>query len=298
MLMNQDYLKGALLILAAGLCYAFQPIFARVAYTDGANAIALMLLRFTLAAIILHLYIYLRQKRRPQSVATARKRIFAMGMLVGLGAMCYFSALEQLSIGLVTLLFYMFPLYIFIFSAVLKLEAVSVLKLGAVMLAVGGVYISVDLDGSLPLTGVLLGLLAGVLYGVYIMLNNHFLARQDTLSAITWVSSGACLCFAVPSLAGLASFPQSISGYGAVAGLVIVSTLLSLTLFLAGTRLIAKSTDASVLAMAEIGTTLLLAWLLLNETISHQEILGAAVIFVAVLVILLSNRKPASPDPA
>ena len=158
--MNQSYLKGALLILAAGLCYAFQPIFAKVAYEDGANAIALMLLRFLLAACLLHLYVFRQRKRRLATELTRMNvvKILAIGMLVGIGAMCYFMSLERLSIGLATLLFYLFPLYIFIFSVILRLEAMSLLKLTAVLLAIGGVYISVDLNGELPVTGILLGL--------------------------------------------------------------------------------------------------------------------------------------------
>ncbi|WP_271271617.1 DMT family transporter [Aliamphritea hakodatensis] len=293
--MNQSYLKGALLILAAGLCYAFQPIFAKVAYEDGANAIALMLLRFLLAACLLHLYVFRQRKRRPAAELTRTNvvKILAVGMLVGVGAMCYFMSLERLSIGLATLLFYMFPLYIFVFSVILRLETMSLLKLAAVLLAIGGVYISVDLNGDLPVTGILLGLFAGAIYGIYIMLNNHFLAHQDTLSSITWVSSGAFVCFAIPSMAGQAVFPDSMQGYGAVLGLVFISTLLSLTLFLKGIRLIARSTDTSVLAMTEIGTTMLLAWLLLNEQASSREIIGAVVIFIAALMILMTGRKAA-----
>ncbi len=183
--MNQSYLKGALLIIAAGLCYAFQPIFARIAYEDGANAIALMLLRFMLAACLLHLYVLHQRKCRPPADTPRIFPVLAIGMLVGMGALCYFTALEQLSIGLVTLLFYMFPLYIFVFSVILRLEAMSLLKLTAVLLAIGGVYISVDINSDLPLTGLLLGLSAGAIYGIYIMLNNHFLSRQDTLTSIT-----------------------------------------------------------------------------------------------------------------
>ena len=82
-------------------------------------------------------------------------------------------------------------------------------------------------------------------------------------------------------------------GYGAVLGLVFISTLLSLTLFLKGIRLIARSTDTSVLAMTEIGTTMLLAWLLLNEQASSREIIGAVVIFIAALMILMTGRKAA-----
>lgn len=291
--MNQNYFKGVLLILAAGLCYAFQPIFARLAYADGANAIALMLLRFLLAACILHLFVFRRRKRQPDKTATRIFPVLATGLLVGSGAMCYFTALEQLSIGLVTLLFYLFPLYIFIFSVILRLEAMSLLKLSAVLLAVSGVYISVDINSELPLGGLILGILAGVLYGTYIMLNNHFLARQDTLTSLTWITSGAFICFTIPALAGQAEFPGSLQGYSAVLGLVIVSTLMSLALFLTGTRLIARATDTSVLAMAEIGTTMLLAWLLLNEQVSNRELLGAGVIFIAVIIILAAGRKPA-----
>ncbi len=280
---DSSYLRGAALVFAATLCFAFQPVFGRLAYEDGANPVGLLWLRFVLAALMLHWFSGGNRSGR-------RLQPLLIGSVLSAGALAYFSALQQLSTGLTTLLFFLFPIYIFFISVCLRQEQLSLLKAAAVMLAVTGVCVSVDFGGDFPLPGVLFGLAAGACYGAYICLSNHFLAEEDPLWSLRWIATGAAICFSVAVLAGEARFPGSWTGYGAVTGLSLICTLLSLQLLLAGSRLMARSTDISVLTTTEIATTLFLAWLILNETIHWQEIIGSVLVFTAALMIVLGSR--------
>jgi drug/metabolite transporter (DMT)-like permease len=292
--MNKDYIKGALLIVAAAFCFSFQPIFGYLAYDDGANVYGLLLLRFMFATIFLQLFIRLRKRiNQPQAHSHIRPPLM-MGAVLALTSISYFSALQYISIGLTTLLFYLFPIYIYLLSILSRKERFSFVKIVAIMLAILGVYISVDSIGTLPLPGLFFGLAAGVGYGSYIALSGKYLTKLSTLDSLTWVSSGSFILLCVPFVLGEAVLPQTAIGYFAALGLCFISTWLSLGLLLKGSKLIVRTTDISILVMTEIGATLLLVWLLLDAEIRITEMIGAALVFCAAIIIFLYSSRQSS----
>lgn len=284
MLPTSQYLRGVILVFAATLCFAFQPVFGHIAYADATNVTGLLWLRFLFAAGILHLVCW-RDKH-----ATWWQPLL-IGMVLSCGAMMYFSALQWLSVGLTTLLFFLFPIYIFLFSYLRRTESLSPLKLLAVCLAVLGVYISVDTTSDLPLVGLLCGLASGGCYGAYITLSNRYLSSTKPFAELRWVTTGGLILLTIPTLAGQAQLPAGFNGYGAALGLSLICTLLSMALLLAGTKMMQRSTDVSVIATTEIGTTLLLAWLLLNEPLRSVELIGAVLVFMAAVLVIMDRRR-------
>ncbi len=182
-------------------------------------------------------------------------------------------------------------MYIFLLSVLLRYEPISWLKLTAISLAVSGVWVSVELDAQLSMIGLLMGLAAGASYGSYIMLSNRYLGGENPFNALRWVTTGAAVSLTFPMLSGDAELPNTLSGMGAALGLSLICTLLSMVLLLTGTRLMQRSSDVSVIASTEIGTTLLLAWLLLDAVITTNEMIGSALIFFAALLIVFARRQ-------
>ncbi|MBL8508597.1 MAG: EamA/RhaT family transporter, partial [Chitinimonas sp.] len=50
---NNRRLMGALLILLSALCFGVMPLFGRLAYAEGADTQAVLLLRFVIAGVLL-----------------------------------------------------------------------------------------------------------------------------------------------------------------------------------------------------------------------------------------------------
>lgn len=291
--MDINYIKGALLVLGATCCFALQPVFGHWAYEDKTNVVALLWLRFLFAAMLLQVtlwFINRRTNRVLSEFASSARRSppLLIGMLLSFGALNYFFALTQLSVGITTLLFFLFPAYIFIFSVICRIEPWSWFKLSAVLTALVGVFISINIEGEMPVAGIVTGLISGGCYGGYIMLSQHYLKQSKPIDTLAWVSTGGAFCLSMPLLVGLAHFPATIQGYLAALGLACISTICSLWLLLRGGRLMQRSTDVSVLTTAEIGITLFFAWWLLDEKVSQNEMLGAAIVFLAVLAMLIN----------
>ncbi|RVU32213.1 DMT family transporter [Neptunomonas marina] len=280
----QDYLKGVALVLLATVCFSFQPIFGHLAHSDDVSVVTLIWLRFLISAVLLHLFLF-------RQTTPYWYRPFIIGVLFSFGSICYFSALRSLSVGLTTLLFFLFPVYIFLLSVLLKHESISWLKLLAVGIAAMGVWTSVEVETISSWPGLMMGLAAGASYGIYIMLSNHYLKHNSPFDALRWVTTGAAASLSCMMLWTDATLPNSWSGAGAAVGLSLVCTLMSMVFLLTGTRLIQRSSDVSVIASTEIGMTLFLAWLLLDSLISNSELVGAAMVFASALLIVVAKKQ-------
>jgi drug/metabolite transporter (DMT)-like permease len=81
------------------------------------------------------------------------------------------------------------------------------------------------------------------------------------------------------------------AGWGWLAGLAVVSTVIAIGLFFAGLSRVGP-TNAAILATVEPLVTALLAFAVFGETLGAVQIAGAAFIIVAVLVLQTRGRRP------
>jgi drug/metabolite transporter (DMT)-like permease len=87
---------------------------------------------------------------------------------------------------------------------------------------------------------------------------------------------------------GLNPGALSAAGFGWLAGIAVISTVVALGLFFAGLRLVGPTT-ASILSTAEPLTAVLLAFLVFGESLSSVQLAGGALVLAGVLV--LSARR-------
>ena len=78
------------------------------------------------------------------------------------------------------------------------------------------------------------------------------------------------------------------AGWGIVAGLAVVPTLIAASLFLAGLARVGP-TRASIVSTLEPATTVVLAALVLGEELSALRLLGGAVVLVAAVLVSVTG---------
>ena len=128
---------------------------AKVFYSDGGNALTLMLTRLVSSTLVFGLLILIRQGGF--KVNTAQRRpLIALGIIWSAAMICYLIAVETVSVSLAVLIFYFYPLLVLAYSIFSHQLAASVplisLFLGALIglyLALSGGEISVDINGIL-----------------------------------------------------------------------------------------------------------------------------------------------------
>jgi drug/metabolite transporter (DMT)-like permease len=288
--------SGTLLCLGSGAAFGAMAIFGKLAYSDGATVGTLLAVRFVLAAALLWMMILAGGAAHEVRALSARD----VGVALALGgccyaaqAGCYFAALERIDASLLSLVLYTFPAIVAVAAIALGRERVDGRRLAALGLASGGLALVVAGAGSgaLDPLGVALGLGAAVVYSAYILTSEGVAARvrPQVLSALVCTGAAASLTVGSALLGELRPGELTVAGWGWLACVAVVSTVAAVTLFFAGLQRVGATT-ASILATVEPLVTVLLAFLVFDETLGVVQLVGGALVLAAVLV--LNARRP------
>jgi drug/metabolite transporter (DMT)-like permease len=278
---------GVTLVVASGLCYGVMPLFARRATADGVDTPTLLLLRFGVAAVVMWTVTLARR------IPLVRGRVLAT--LVGMGAVgyagqafCYFSALRHASAGLVALLLYLYPALVTLLSWLFLRHRLTKLQLAAVALALAGSALTVGRAGDGTPLGVTLGVLAALIYSVYIVTGSRLPSLPPALSTAV-VTSGAAVVYGVLVAARGPHLPTTPGGWAAVLALGVVGTVSAVALFLAGLARVGP-VRASVYSCVEPVFTVALGVAFLGEHLGPLRVVGGAAVVAAVVVLARAER--------
>ncbi|MCA1899671.1 MAG: DMT family transporter [Chloroflexi bacterium] len=279
-------LIGILLVAISAASFGTLGIFGRYVYGDGMDIFTALFIRFGVSAAFMMTVLILRKERFP------RGRILAQ--LIGMGAIgyvgqsfLYLTSIKYASVGLIALLLYLYPMFVFILSVIFLREKVTAVKVTALALSIVGAGLTVDPDGG-QLLGAAMIIAAALVYSVYIVVGanvmKHVTAFQS--SAVVFMSAGAV--YGILTFANGVHLPQSATGWLAMLGMVVFSTIIAITAFLAGIKIIGPTNAAMLSTLEPVVTVLLAAWLF-GERLTFITLLGGGLILAAVIILTRSE---------
>jgi len=283
--------SGTFLCLGSAAAFGAMAVFGKLAYADGATVGTLLAVRFVLAAALLWMPVLAGGAAR--EIRTLGGRDVGIALALGGGcyaaqAGCYFAALERIDASLLSLVLYTFPAMVAVAAIALGRERLNGRRLAALGLASGGLGLVVAGagTGALDPLGIALALGAAVVYSAYILSSEGVARRMrpGTLSALVCTGAAAILTVGSALLGELRPGELTIAGWGCLAGVAVVSTVASITLFFAGLQRVGPTT-ASILATVEPLVTVLLAFLVFGEVLSAVQLAGGALVLGGVLVL-------------
>lgn len=284
---SNEYARGFALVLLAAFCYGLQPFFAHFAYQSGADPIGLLLVRFSLAAAIMLVWLKTRRLRLPPI------RLLGATLLIGIGyaasALGYYSASRTTSVSLAVILMFSFPAFVTLYSILFLDQKASLGRMVSLLLASGGVVLSTGLNLKGDLTGIGWALFAAVSYGSAILYGTAKVPPQNPVVSATVILIGGALTFAVAWLIKGAHWPQTPLGWTSSLGLALFATILPIATFVSGSPRIGAS-DAATLSTLEPIVAVTIAVLLIGEQMTPSLVGGGAMVIVA--AVMLSRNKP------
>ena len=273
---------GIILIAISAASFGTLAIFGRYAYADGMDTFTVLFLRFGIAAIFMTLILLLRKEGFP------RGRILAQ--LVGMGALgyvgqsfLYMTAIKFASSGLVSLLLYLYPMFVFILSIFILHEKATSVKIIALILALVGSALTVDPNGG-QLIGTMMAIAAALIYSIYIIVGTNVMKHASAVQSSAIIFASAGVVFGGLAFAKGTHLPVSNSGWLAMLGIIIISTIIPVVTFLAGLEIIGP-TNAAMLSTLEPVVTVLLAACLFRERLTLTALIGGGLILVAVILL-------------
>jgi len=274
--------QGVFLVLVAACAFAALTVLAPLSYREGANPSTLLFLRFTIAGSALTALMLYRRIAFPRGVLLL-KLVFMGGVWYLIQSLAYYTAAGLASPGLVALLLYLYPAIVVVISAVFLKEQITSRKWLALALALVGCALTISPSGQGDWPGIILALLAAILYAGYILIGEGLIVQAHPLPALT-----VTMLSTAASLGGLVAvngvkLPVTQLGWWAILASAAIS-IIALGAFFTGLERIG-STNVVILSTIEPLITVIFAWLLLGDRIQWEQLAGGIFILLAVIVL-------------
>lgn len=205
------------------------------------------------------------------------------------------AALRWLPAATASFLFYTYPAWVTILSAVRGLEPIDHTRVVALLLALGGIGAMVGAPSAASLSPVgLVVILAGALvYAAYIPVLSGLQRGRDALDVTRAICVGGTACFATWSIASgtLFAIPDATAlGASMLQGVLAAGAFFG---FLAGLRLLGNVRTAITSTVEPFWTTLLGVFVI-GQPVGAGTIIGGVAIMAAVLLL----QRPVAPRTA
>lgn len=274
---------GFIFVLLSGVGFGFLGIFGRLAFQSGLSVGELLTLRFAVASVVLFFGLLFT---KPQLIKLPLRQILISSGLGIFGyavfSTLYFESIKGISVPLAALLLFTFPIFVNLGSHFILKERLS--RAQAVSLIIACLGLGLLVWGPIvinSLTAVLSALAAALSYSIYVLVSGRLQQKVPPLSSSLYVILSGTLAlylFHQPSLSNAISLTQE--QYLIILGIAVISTILPMTLFLAGLQKL-PSSKASIIVMIEPVVATIAAWILLGEQLSRLQLVGASLVLAA-----------------
>ena len=217
--------------------------------------------------------------------------LFLTGIFLGVNWLFLFEGYNYASVSLVTLCCYMQPMFVIVMSAIFFKEKITLKKFLCFVSALTGmIFISGIIETGMPgrgdITGMLCGLCSGFLYALVVIFNK-FIKGVDPY-AKTIIQLAASSCAMLPYMFFKQSYAGNVWNLNSLILMLIigvVNTGLAYALYFGSIE--NKNLKAQTIALfgyLDPVTALILAALILGESLSIYGIIGVILILGAALV--------------
>ncbi|HRJ56222.1 MAG TPA: DMT family transporter [Anaerolineales bacterium] len=289
--MSKNSTAGIFAAVSSAIFLGMAPVFGKLAITQGFTPFTVVALRTGLAAGIMLMGILLFYRQYLYIFPIGLIGCLFAGIINGLGSLLYYLALERLDASLGQLLYSLYPFFVALWL-ILDHQSPSKLTLFRITLATIAVLLLTSVPGRpVDLIGVGMMIGAAVLYAMHLPINQRVLYEVPaptvtlyTLLAMSFVVVPAYLLFD-------RSWPASDVPWLPVAGLTFVTLFSRIALFLGVKKIGGMQT--ALLGLAELLIAIFLSSLLLGESLSMTQWLGA--VGLGISLILVMYEKPTPP---
>ena len=289
---------AVLSVLLAGTLWGCIGFFVRRYEALGLSSMQTAALRITLSAVIFALFVLIY---KPKLFIIKLKDLWCFlgtGIVsVGVFTFCYFKSIELSSLSVAAVLLYTAPAFVMLFSLILFMEKMTVMKGVSLVLAVVGCAMTTGVIGgeiNITLTGLLYGLGSGICYALYSIFSRFALNcgyQPFTITLYTFILAAVfslLACDVRPVIEVVTADAGSV-GYAFL--FALVSCVLPYAFYTLGLKYISSATASIIATVEPVVATIVGAWYF-GETIGVPfGYIGVALVFLSVLLINIRFKR-------
>lgn len=287
---------GAGFVALAALLFGSTVILGKLLANRDFPVTSMLAIRFGAAAVLIGLLLTILRR----SLSAARGEGLR---LLGLGAVGYaaesalfFLALKHGTVAAVTLLFFTYPVWVALLSAVFGLGMPGWVLSGSLAAAVAGAGLVAASSGGVVVSaaGIAFALGAAATFSLYLVGVDVVLKRTPALTASMWVAGSAALMLGTVALVGsTGQLPDGAAEWGPVLGMGAFTAGAFTSLFVGLRRL--GAVRSSIIAAMEPVAAAVLAGVILGEDLPPGTIAGGLLILAGAVVATIARARRAGP---
>lgn len=288
-------------VILAGSLWGFMGFFRRTLDSMGISAIGCIAVRCVFAAVLFGAVVFFGD-RNAFKVKLKDLWIFIGSGVVSLlvFGVCYFKAMDYMSLSAAAILLYTAPCFVILFSALLFKEKLTGQKLLAMLLAFAGCCLVSGIGGGgarITPVGLILGLASGVCYALYSIFSRFALNRGYSSLTINFYS---CLLAAVGAtiIGGTEYVPiitSSAQNFGFAFATGLVTCFLPYLLYTRGLVGL-ENGKASIMASIEPVVATVVGVVIYHEALTGLS--AAGIVLVLGAIVLLNVKPKVNSKPA
>lgn len=292
----KNIVKASLLIALSGVLYGFLGYLGTSVLRENISIATMLFWRFFIAGSWI-LFFVLRKYMQQGAIHTISKQTaFLMFLLGAIGyagsSVFYFIASEYTGTGLAMVMFFSYPIIVALMSWAMTRQRIGAHTIAMLFVMVVGFFLLEDSSTQqIDVLGIIFGVIASLCYAIYVVGSKRVTSIQMDSNVLTTI---VCFgCAAVFLLLSIASnsfvVPASLKGWGYLVALGVLATAVPIQLMLEGLKYV-SSMRASIISVIEPLITVFVGVLLLDESISQLQLIGAIIILSSALFVQLQKE--------
>lgn len=286
-------------LLLIALMMGANHVAARLAFNHGVDVATAVLVRSTVTTAVLLALI--RLQGVTLRFSPRHKRMLpGIGLLIGLQSLCLYSAVARLPVALALLAFNTYPIWTALWARVVYGQRPEKAMLVAMPVILAGLAMALDVFGATSGlgaagqwsrigAGVGFALAAACSFGLALVLTQHEAGDVDgRVRTATTMGIAAIVALGTVTLQGGFHLPDAPAGWGGLAALTFLYGTAFTIMFTVLPRL--GVVGNSAIMNVEPVCALVLAWLVLGQSIAPVQVAGALVVVGAVMALGLRRR--------
>ncbi|OQM82898.1 EamA family transporter [Rhodococcus sp. 66b] len=296
--------NGLIFALLSAATFGVSGPFAKSLIESGWSPGGAVFARVAGGALVMMVIAVATQWPRLRQVSAHTRTVLLYGVFAISGVqLCFFNAVQHLSVGVALLLEYLAPIIVIGWVWITKGARPSVQTLLGAAVAMIGAAVVIDVFGSAEISavGVAWGLAAAACLAVYFVISER--ADGDLHPAVLAASGLTVSAVVIGALGLVGVLPLQFSASNAVVAdhsvnvwlpvvvLVLVSTVIAYLTGIAAITLLGP-TIGSLVALTEVLCAVLAAWILVGESVTALQAVGGAAIIAGLVLARLGQVAP------
>lgn len=300
---RREKMRGTVLTILGGVFWGLAGVFGKYSFEHkGMTAQWLVNVRLIIAGIILLSTVVVKQKKDTFRIWKTPRHVIRMMLygIIGIAAcqMTYYMAVDDSNAGIATVLQYVAPVMIMVYTSLRYRKMPEVSERVALVLAFVGIVLLAThgnlTELTISKTTLVLGLTSAVATVFYNLLPGNLMDEYGTFAIVGWgmLISGIGLLPFVRPWTITSQITWDWQTVLCVTVVIIMGTVMSFGCYMEGVRLIG-GTRASLFASVEPLTATLASVLFMGVSFAFMDFLGFAGIISAVIILSLPKKEKA-----